>query len=149
MESDFTAYLERVRSHRGELGEAMAALTAALEAPADSTHWRRRVRAALTELAHDVRTHVELTEAPGGLYDEMRAREPRLAGGIAGQLTDHAHLLAEVDRLLDDRDGGQAALDAEGHREAVTALLTRLVRHRARGARLVHEAYDVDLGGSG
>ena len=79
----------------------------------------------------------------------MRAREPRLAGGIAGQLTDHAHLLAEVDRLLDDRDGGQAALDAEGHREAVTALLTRLVRHRARGARLVHEAYDVDLGGSG
>lgn len=150
MDQSFATYLERVRAHRGELGEAMQALDAALELPPNATpHWRRRVRAALTELAHDLRTHVDLTEAEGGLYDDLRTSAPRLANGVEAQLEDHAYLLGEVDRLLDERDDGLAGADVEGHRSAVRALLTRLVRHRERGATLVHEAYEVDLGGSG
>lgn len=150
MDQAFASYLERVRAHRGELGEAMQALDAALELPTDEgSHWRRRVRAALTELAHDIRTHVELTEAEGGLYDDLRASAPRLTNGVDAQLDEHAHLLLEVDRLLDERDDGLAGQDVAGHRAAVRGLLARLVRHRERGAKLVHEAYEVDLGGSG
>ena len=52
MDPEFAAYLERVRSHRAELGESMAALDAALALPVGlGSLWRRRVRAALTELA--------------------------------------------------------------------------------------------------
>jgi hypothetical protein len=151
MDAAFAAHLDRVRAHRAELGESMAALEDALAVSAESRQvWRRRVRAALTELAHDLRVHVELTEAPDGLYAGLRSDAPRLGPGVEQQLAEHREMLAEVDRLLDERDEGfedDAALDA--HRDAVTALLVCLQRHRKRGSDLIHEAYDVDIGGSG
>jgi hypothetical protein len=39
--------------------------------------------------------------------------------------------------------------DLPAFREEVTTLMGQLVRHRQKGADLVYEAYDVDLGGSG
>ena len=48
--------------------------------------WRRRVRAALTELAHDLRDHVALTEADGALYSDISATAPRLTHGVELQL---------------------------------------------------------------
>ena len=60
MDESFTAYLEQVQRQRAELGESMAALEAALTLPAGAGPvWRRRVRAALTELAHDLRDHAD------------------------------------------------------------------------------------------
>ncbi|GGL32972.1 hypothetical protein H9L10_10705 [Phycicoccus endophyticus] len=151
MDESFARHLERVRAHRAELGESMAALDAALALPVGlGSVWRRRVRAALTELAHDLRDHVDLTEAPDGLYADLREREPRLSAGVQAQLTDHAELLAEVDRLLGERDEGvPGATAVQEHREAATRLIGRLVRHRQRGSDLIHAAYDVDIGGSG
>ena len=64
------------------------------------------VRAALTELAHDLRDHVGLTEAEGALYTDIRASAPRLTHGVELQLKDHVELLAEVERLLAERDEG-------------------------------------------
>jgi hypothetical protein len=40
-----------------------------------------------------------------------------------------------------------AAGDVDTVRELGTALLDRLVRHRQHGADLIHEAYQVDIGG--
>jgi len=58
-------------------------------------------------------------------------------------------MLAEVDRLLAERDDGLSGDEAVAeHRAAVTALLQTLTRHRRRSADLLHEAWDVDLGGS-
>ncbi len=151
MDEAYTAYLGRLRAHRAELGESMLALDAALSLPVGlGVTWRRRVRAALTELAHDLRDHVELTEGDGGLYDDLRRNSPRLANRVDELLADHAVVLAELERLLGERDEGlddEAAVAA--HREAATALVGLLVRHRQRGSDLVYEAYDVDLGGSG
>ncbi|HMM95542.1 hypothetical protein [Phycicoccus sp.] len=151
MDEAFTAHLDRVRAHRAELGESMAALDAALALPVGlGSVWRRRVRAALTELAHDLRDHVELTEAPDGIYADLRAQAPRLAHDVGVQLTEHQELLAEVDRLLAERDDGLEGEEAvRAHREAATSLIGRLVRHRQRGSDLVYAAYDIDLGGSG
>ncbi len=151
MDEAFAAHLDRLRSHRAELGESMAALDAALALPVGlGGMWRRRVRAALTELAHDLRDHVDLTEAPDGLYADLRARAPRLSHEVDARLSEHAEFLAEVDRLLGERDEGLEGPEAvRAHREAATALIGRLVRHRQRGSDLVFEAYDVDLGGSG
>ncbi|MEI2778528.1 MAG: hypothetical protein V9G19_21685 [Tetrasphaera sp.] len=149
MDEDFAAYLHKVRAHRGELGDAMRALDDALGLPAGlGTLWRRRVRAALTELAHDLRVHVELTESEGGLHADVRSRSPRLISKLEALQADHVYFLDEVDRLLAARDDGAAAVDTNAHREAVGALLRRLVRHRQRGSDLVYEAYVVDIGGS-
>lgn len=151
MDESVTTHLERVRAQRAELGEAMAALDDALSNPIGlGGVWRGRVRAALTELAHDMRDHMTLTEAPDGLYADLRERAPRLSREVDTQVTEHAELLAEIDRLLAERDEGITSREAvHAHREAATVLLGRLARHRQRASDLVFEAYDVDLGGSG
>lgn len=150
MDETYAAYLEQVRAHRAELGESVAALDAALAHPVGlGPMWRRRVRAALTELAHDLRDHVALTEAEGALYSDIRATAPRLTHGVELQLRDHAEVLAECERLLDERDEGMhGAEQVAAHREAATRLLDRLARHRQRGSDLIYEAYAVDIGGS-
>jgi hypothetical protein len=151
VDESYAAYLERVRSQRAELGESMAALQTALDTPAGlGATWRGRVRAALTELAHDLRDHVELTESADGFYDDILTKAPRLGHAVAEQKGEHAALLAEVERLLAQRDGGMPDADAvAAHREAATRLLGQLVRHRQRGSDLTYEAYEVDLGGMG
>ncbi len=151
MDGTFAAYLDRVRAHRSELGDSMAALDAAIALPMGlGPLWRRRVRAALTELSHDLRDHVALTEDEQGLYADIRATSPRLSHGVDMQVRDHRWFLTEVDRLLAERDEGLADDEAlASHREAATTLLGRLARHRQRGSDLVYEAYAVDIGGSG
>ena len=151
MDDEYAAYLLRLQAHRAELGEAMAALDAALALPlGQGAVWRRRVRAALTELAHDLRDHVSLTEGEGRLYDDLRRSSPRLSHRVEQQLADHKVFLAEVERLLGERDDGLEGDEAvAAHREAATRLVGQLVRHRQRGSDLVWEAYSLDLGGSG
>ncbi|HEX6918013.1 MAG TPA: hypothetical protein VF140_08025 [Phycicoccus sp.] len=151
MDAAFAQHLDRVRAHRAELGDSMAALDAALAVEEDDAAVsRRRVRAALTELAHDLRGHVEITEAPDGIYAGLRSAAPRLASRVDVQLAEHRTMLEEVDRLLEERDSGLEGEDAvAAHRQAVSDLLATLRRHRTRGADLMYEAYDVDIGGSG
>ena len=132
MEATFTAYLEEVRAHRGDMLESVRALEETLAAPiALGRDWLERVAAALAELAHDFGDHVELTERPGGLYAVARASAPRLDAA-----------LGEIDSA-DER-----GLDLGALREDLTGLIGALVRHRQRGSDLVYEAFEVDLGGS-
>jgi hypothetical protein len=151
MDPEFAAYLDRVRSHRAELGESMAALDAALALPVGlGALWRRRVRAALTELAHDLRDHRAVTEEPGGLYADAVARAPRLASLAKLQMDEHLDFIEVVERLLGEREAGlRDPAAVASHREAATDLVGRIVRHRQRGADLIYEAYEVDIGGSG
>ena len=151
MDPEFAAYLDRVRAHRAELGESMAALDAALALPIGlGPLWRRRVRAALTELEHDLRDHRAITEEPGGLYADAVARAPRLASLAKLQMEDHLDFIEAVQRLLGERDEGLRSPDAvAAHREAATELVGRIIRHRQRGADLIYEAYEVDIGGQG
>ena len=149
MDSALEEHLREVRAHRGALGESMRALEDALALPIGLEVWGRRVRAALTELAHDVETHIGLTESDGGLYASLSQVAPRLSAGIAAQLEDHRVLAAEVARLLQARDDGISRADLAVHREQLTALLGLLVTHRQRGSDLIYEAYAVDIGGQG
>ena len=151
MDAEFTVYLERVRAHRAELGESLAALDAALALPVGlGSLWRRRVRAARTELEHDLRDHRSITEEPGGLYADAVARAPRLASMSKIQTDEHLEFVEIVERLLGERDEGLESAEAvAAHREAATELVGRVVRHRQRGADLIYEAYEVDIGGQG
>ncbi|GAA2734597.1 hypothetical protein GCM10009867_15040 [Pedococcus aerophilus] len=150
MDADFAAYLERVRGHRAELRDSVAAVDEALASPiARGGAWRERVRAALAELSHDFRDHVDLTERPGGLYASVRRDSPRLAGRVQRLLREHERYGEDIDAYLAVLEHAGTMADLPVFREEVTTLMGQLVRHRQKGADLVYEAYDVDLGGSG
>ena len=149
MEAEFAAYLERVRAHRAELRDSVAAVDEALASPlARGEAWRERVWAALAELAHDFRDHIDLTERPGGLYSSVRRDSPRLAGRVQRLLREHERYREDIDAYLTVLEHAGTMADLPVFREEVTTLMGQLVRHRQKGADLVYEAYDVDLGGS-
>ncbi len=151
MDAEFTAYLDRVRAHRAELGDAMAALEAALLAPVGlgGERWRGRVEAALAEVRHDWDDHVALTEAEGGLYADIKERAPRLSAKVQHLLDEHDTVADLGDEVLDKVAHADPESDIAGLREDVTGLMGRIARHRQRGSDLVYEAYVVDLGGLG
>ncbi|MPZ73866.1 MAG: hypothetical protein GEU74_11645 [Nitriliruptorales bacterium] len=121
-----------------ELEEAIAAAT-----PGREGAWREQVGASLNRLSGSFAHHVAATEAPDGLFDQVRRRAPRLDGRCRRLARDHRSIAEELAAALAALDG-----DVEEIRERVLATLARLARHRQLGADLVYEAYDVDLGGS-
>jgi hypothetical protein len=148
MDAEFAAYLDRVRAHRAELRDSIAAVDDALAAPVSlEGAWLERVHAALTELSGDFAEHVALTEGEGGLYASVRASSPRLAGAARRLVDEHRRHAAHLDSLL-ARLGQASTEDPLALREEVTDLLGQLVRHRQRGSDLVYEAWEVDVGGS-
>jgi hypothetical protein len=149
MDADFASYLERVRAHRAELRDSVAAVDDALASPISGPEWRDRVCTALTELAHDFRTHIDLTEGEGGLYADVRASSPRLSGRVRRLTDEHVRYSGHINSLLARLDGAGPVDDLQDFREEVTALMGQMVRHRQTGADLVFEAYEVDIGGSG
>jgi hypothetical protein len=148
--TELAAHLDQVRARRAELGESIRAVDEALEAPvARGGAWRERVRAALAELDHDLRDHIELTESPGGLYERLRTDAPRLSTPVDRLFAEHEKFRQEVGGYLAVLEHGGTMADLPAFREELTTLVRRLRRHRQTGADLVYEAYDVDLGGSG
>ena len=126
----------------------MSALESAMAAPSsgDRGPWVERVHVALVELSADLRTHIEITEGPDGLYREVLRTAPRLADAVDRLTREHVLIGARLDDLL-ARAGAARAEDVDRVRELGTALLGRLVRHRQRGSDLVFEAYELDIGG--
>jgi hypothetical protein len=146
---EFRAYLERVRAHRAELQESVAAVDHALAWPiARGGAWRERVRAALAELAHDFQDHIEITEPPAGLYARARRAAPRLSTTVERLTAEHVRLRDAIQGYLMVLEHGGTMADLPVFREEVATLIGQLVRHRQAGNDLVYEAYSVDLGGS-
>ena len=150
MDTEFTTYLDRVRAHRAELRESLQAVEEALAHPiARGADWSGRLKAALAELDHDFAGHVELTEGEGGLYDRITKAAPRLSTTIKRLVDEHVRFNETIDGFIRALDDGSAPGDLAPFREEVTDLVGKLVRHRQKGADLIYEAYEVDLGGSG
>jgi hypothetical protein len=146
------AGLDNVRTRRAGLKAAMSNLELALAAPAPKRDvWVAGVRETLASL-HEVWTrHVVETEAPGAFLDELVQESPRLATPAAKLRRDHTELLgvitkAEEDLLDPPMDDGYDEWVTR-LRADCTTLIIGLVKHRQRGADLVYEAYDVDIGG--
>lgn len=149
LSADVDAGLETLRRHRAELRESMHAVEQALAAPAPGrvAAWAQRVHVALVELSGDFRQHVVLTEGPDGLYRGVLATAPRLSHAVARLTGEHAEIGARLDALLACVTEPVAEGGEDGVRDLGTALLSRLIRHRQRGADLVFEAYESDIGG--
>lgn len=141
--------LENLRQRRAELRESMRALEQALAAPAPGRVdvWAERVHVAVVELSADFRQHIEITEGPDGLYPGLLITAPRLSNAVTGLTREHGQITVMIDELLTCLAGPDVGGDADGARDLGTALLSRLIRHRQRGADLVYEAYATDIGG--
>ena len=105
------------------------------------------VDVALVELEADFRAHVELTEGPNGLYQALRATAPHLAGTAARLTDEHTRIKHSMASLLTSRAGTLDIDDVDAIRESATTFLGTLSRHRQRGADLVYDAYQTDIGG--
>ena len=143
--------LERARRHRAELRESVDALEAALAAPIPgrAKPWLERVHAAMAELTADFREHVAVTEGHQGLYAAVLGTEPRLGPAVDHLVREHLRLRLDIEVVLAALESRGTAAPAAEVRDRGTHLLGNLVRHRQRGADLVYEAYEVDIGGSG
>jgi hypothetical protein len=138
-----------LRRHRAELLDSLRAVEQALAAPAvgDVAVWAQRVSVALIELEADVREHVQLTEGADGLYRSVLEAAPRLSNVVRTLTADHGRIRTGIAQLVETTTGPVVAADVARIRHAGTALLARMSRHRQRGADLVFEAYQTDIGG--
>ncbi len=112
--------------------------------------WRANLLPHVDDLRAAWASHVSGTEGPGGLWEQIRTDAPRLLGGLRRLGREHELLAAEAAAVHDDLT---AAGDDEAKlatvRERANALLNQLARHRQRGADLIYEAYEHDIGGHG
>jgi hypothetical protein len=145
--------LHDVRMRRAGLKAVMSGLELALAAPAPPrVEWVLGLRDALHAL-HEVWTrHIVETEAPGAFLDELVSEAPRLSSPASHLRRDHSEILGEIVRAEHQLSVPPSDDDVydewcERVRTELTALLVALARHRQRGADLVYQAYDVDIGG--
>jgi hypothetical protein len=105
-----------------------------------------RLRSVLDHLRVVFAVHVEVTEAAGGLYEEILEIAPRLANRIARLKREHLAITKAIQSALEGLPAAGTPPDRELHVD-LEHLYTVLSRHRTRGLDLVYEAYHVDIGG--
>ena len=109
-----------------------------------------RLAPALGQLREVFAVHVEVTEAPGGLYQEILENAPRMANRVTRFRREHAEIGDGIRRGIDESRAAGDGDDPEALqalRDHAVRLFADLVRHRKRGLDLVYEAYHVDIGG--
>jgi hypothetical protein len=143
------AELQAVRVRRAELRENIDGMERALSAPARgrAVVWGEAVHTSLAVVADDFSAHIEVTEGPDGLHQSILAGDLRLANAVAALTEEHATIAAEITGLVADSEAPVTPDDVDDLRERANHLLGQLVRHRQRGADLIYEAYEMDIGG--
>ncbi len=150
-EASTTAALDAAKGQRLSLRRAINQLEDALTEPTlgRSADWAANLTPVLDHLKEVFSVHVEVTEAPGGLYEEIIDNAPRLANKIERFRREHASIAHQLDRSMARLRLLPAAepTTTDDLRDALVRLFGDMVRHRKRGLDLVYEAYHVDIGG--
>jgi hypothetical protein len=150
-EQEGTPTLEEAARRRADLHRALIEVERAISSPAIGREpdWTKQVVLHLEDLARTIDEHIEVTERPEGLYDEITQKAPRLSNKIERLRAEHPDLreaaTQAIDRLQSSGVGETWSLDDA--RDDLQRLLGKVVRHRQLGADLVWEAYNLDIGG--
>jgi hypothetical protein len=148
-----TSALEAARGQRLSLRRAIAGLEEALAAGDDPDGvgghdgLPARLVPVLERLREVFSVHVEVTEAPGGLYQEILENAPRLANRVTRFRREHAEISDGIERGIAECATAADPAAVQALRDHAVRLFADLVRHRKRGLDLVYEAYHVDIGG--
>jgi hypothetical protein len=144
--------LQEAAKRRRTLHEAIVGLEVAISSPAAGRipDWTRLVAKEVTAVRDAWDQHIDGTEKPGGLYEEIVGTSPRLAGTVDRLRNEHPDITDAV-RLMVERienvEIGGLEWPLDDARDDLQRFIGKLVRHRQRGADLVWEAYNVDIGG--
>jgi hypothetical protein len=148
-----TSALEAAKGQRLSLRRAIAGLEEALAAADDpdglggQDGLPARLGPVLEQLQEGFAVHVEVTEAPGGLYHEILENAPRLANRVTRFRREHAEITDGITRGISSSATATDPESVKALRDHSVRLFADLVRHRKRGLDLVYEAYHVDIGG--
>jgi hypothetical protein len=148
-----TSALQAAKGQRLSLRRAIAGLEEALAAPDDPDGLGghdglgARLAPPLERLQEVFAVHVEVTEAPGGLYQEIMENAPRLANRVTRFRREHAEISEGIRLGLAECATATTPKATTALRDRSVRLFADLVRHRKRGLDLVYEAYHVDIGG--
>ncbi len=148
-----TPALSEARARRVTLHDALVHLEVAISSPASGRlpEWTDLVRKEMVSVRDALDQHVVVTEKPGGLYEEITERAPRLAGTVhrlAGEHPEITQKVAEMLERLEAVDVGGPEWPLDDARDDLQRLIGTVIRHRQKGADLVWEAYNVDIGGT-
>ncbi|MFF5052082.1 hypothetical protein ACFY1S_02700 [Micromonospora sp. NPDC000663] len=121
------------------------ALARAVAAPPTEPRWREDLLLRLRPVGHRFAEHVRVTEGPSGLYRELLTHSPRLHHGVLLLTGEHGAIVATLQAVQRLAEHSDVNLDEVRHRAGY--LLRALARHRRRGADLLWQAYQTDLGG--
>jgi hypothetical protein len=147
-----TPALQEAARRRRTLHEALVALEQAISSPAAGRipDWTRRVTKEMTAVRDAWDEHIDGTEKPGGLYEEIVGMSPRLAGTVDRLRDEHPDIteaVGEMHARVEQVEIGGLPWPLDDARDDLQRLIGRLIRHRQKGADLVWEAYNVDIGG--
>ena len=150
---DLTPALSEAKQRRATLHEALVGLEVAISSPAAGRipDWTALVAKEVTSVRDAFDQHVFVTEKPGGLYEEVLMRAPRLDGTLKRLRDEHPEISASIEQMLDRLEHteiGGPEWSLEDARDDLQRFIGRIIRHRQRGADLVWEAYNVDIGGT-
>jgi hypothetical protein len=151
---DLTPALEAARRRRQTLHDALVHLEQSISSPAAGRIplWSATVTKEMVSLRDAFEQHVIVTEKPGGLYEEIMERAPRLAGTLGRLHDEHPTVTQQIGVALGRLESGEVGGEDSPWpitkaRDDLQRLLGSIVRHRQSGADLVWEAYNVDIGG--
>ncbi len=139
--------LAEIARHRSQLAAAMNHVEAAAAAPVGKESWVIDLRHSLRQLEVAWNHHLVEMHNPNGLLDQIVEEAPRLQRSVdemRGAQTEVAAVIGAAMELMAEADEGA---DPKEFREAAIAALVEVTRHRQRGADLIYDAYDIDIGG--
>jgi len=145
--TDETLSLEEVRRQRLGVRSALDGLERALAAPSAgrAKDWATTVCERTAALSEAFGNHIQVTEGPAGVFDDVLAHSPRLAGRVTRLRNEHVAIVAglsDVARAARDEDPEQ---EVDAIRDAALTVMGLVVRHRNAGSSLLYEAYFVDI----
>ena len=152
-DDELTPALSEARQRRATLHDALVHLEIAISSPAAGRipGWTDLVRKEMTGVRDAFEQHVLVTEKPGGLYEEIITRAPRLDGTVRRLKDEHPDIAEKIGVMVERLDKaviGDPAWPLDDARDDLQRFIGTVIRHRQKGADLVWEAYNVDIGGT-
>jgi hypothetical protein len=151
-ENPRTPALQEAAKRRRTLHEALVALEYAISSPAVGRipEWTAQVTKEITSVRDAWDQHIDGTEKPEGLYEEIVSTSPRLAGTVDRLRAEHPEITDAVGEMLarlEQVEIGGLPWPLDDARDDLQRFMGKVIRHRQKGADLVWEAYNVDIGG--
>jgi hypothetical protein len=136
------ADLDAAQARRATLHRACAHLRELLTTGDAGNH--SALAGAVADVAHLWERHVDATEAPDGLLQQILTDAPRLAGMVERFRREHPAIgdhLAAARQVLEHAEADVATL-----RQRLIVLVDSIDRHRRGGHELIYRAYCLDIG---